>query len=61
MFLDVVFVDEVRDYSWVFKGLGAASINRAVDEMLDAVFDCLVNEVYSLGLFGRTISDRNLN
>lgn len=50
--LDAMLGDEMGDISRSVDGLCATAVNRAVDEMFDAVLDRLVYQVLALRLFG---------
>lgn len=51
MTLDVVFAAEMRDVGRVVQGLVAATVHGSVDEVVDAAFQSLVNQSFTLLLF----------
>lgn len=60
MLLDMMFVDEVGDVGGVVEGLCAVAVDGGVDEVLDAVFESFVDEVFALEVFGGFVSDCGL-
>lgn len=46
-----MFAAEMRDVGRVVQGLVAATVHRSVDEVVDAAFQSLINQSFTLLLF----------